>query len=322
MGKYLILILLIFSGLDAFSQDSVLTPQADTQPPKRPVRRTPPKPKKDTVVRDTLTLVDSLAVSKIDRTTGMGSMPAPQKRVDLSNHPYFRFTQPVRLTSTKKEWTGKETLFYSMIALLLFFALIRNGFHRYVEDLLKSYFRTTMKQRQLKEQLIQSPLPSLLLNVFFVLSIGMFLALVLQHFQLGTEIPFWYLYLYCIMGLVGIYTVKYVTLKLLGWVFQVTEATEGYIFIVFTTNKVLGMFLIPFLVVLAFSYGAVNQTAITLSIVVVAGILVYRFFLSYVSLKDKVRVGFIHFLIYLLAFEIAPLLLINKLLFRLLGETS
>jgi hypothetical protein len=322
MGKYLILILLVFSGLDAISQDSVITPQVDTQPPKRVVRRTPPRPRVDTLVKDSLTTVDSLAVSKIDRITGIGNMPAPKKGLALSNHPYFRFTDPVRLSSTKKEWTGKETLFYSMIALLLFFALIRNGFHRYVEDLLKSYFRTTMKQRQLKEQLIQSPLPSLLLNVFFVLSIGMFIALALQHFQLGTDIPFWNLYLYCIIGLVCVYAVKYLTLKLLGWVFQVSEATEGYIFIVFTTNKVLGMFLIPFLVVLAFSYGVVNQTALTLSIVVVAGILVYRFFLSYVSLKDKVRVGFVHFLIYLLAFEIAPLLLINKLLFRLLGETS
>jgi hypothetical protein len=82
------------------------------------------------------------------------------------------------------------------------------------------------------------------------------------------------------------------------------------------------MVLIPFLVVLAFSYGMVNQSALTLSLVVVGALLVYRFFLSSVSLKDKVRVGFIHFLIYLLAFEIAPLLLINKLLFRLLGETS
>jgi hypothetical protein len=249
-------------------------------------------------------------------------LPVPKRGFDFSYQPYFRFTNPTRLTSTKKEWTGKEPLFYSMVALLIFFALIRNGFHRYVEDLLKSYFRTTMKQRQLKEQLIQSPLPSMLLNIFFVLSIGMFIALVLQHFQLGTDISFWYLYLYCIIGLIGVYAVKYMTLKLLGWVFQVSDATEGYIFIVFTTNKVLGMFLIPFLVVLAFSYGLVNQTALTLSIVVVGGVLVYRFFLSYVTLKDKVKVGFVHFLIYLMAFEIAPLLLINKLLFSLLGETS
>ena len=76
------------------------------------------------------------------------------------------------------------------------------------------------------------------------------------------------------------------------------------------------------MVVLAFSYGVVNQAALTLSLVVIAGILAYLFFLSYVSLKDKVKVGFVHFVIYLVAFEIAPLLLINKLLFRLLGETS
>jgi hypothetical protein len=35
-----------------------------------------------------------------------------------------------------------------------------------------------------------------------------------------------------------------------------------------------------------------------------------------------VRISLFHFFLYLCAFEIIPLLLINKLLFRFLGETS
>ena len=250
MRKFLILVLVVFSGLGAFSQDSLNPVRVDSQPPKRVVRRPPPKPKPDSLAVDSLSILDSTAVSKIDRITGIRSLPPPRSGFNFSSHPFFNFTKAVRLSTTKKEWIGKEPLFYSIIGLLIFFALIKNGFHRYVEDLLKSYFRTTVKQKQLKDQLMQSPLPSMLLNIFFVLSIGMFIALALQHFRLGTDIPFWYLYFYCVVGLLAIYAVKYVTLKLLGWVFQVSEATEGYIFIVFTTNKVLGMFLIPFLVVL------------------------------------------------------------------------
>ena len=81
------------------------------------------------------------------------------------------------------------------------------------------------------------------------------------------------------------------------------------------------MVLIPFIVLLAFSFGDVKQAVVTLSIAVIIGLLVYRFFLSYTSIKTKIRISFFHFIIYLLAFEIAPLLLINKLLFRFLGET-
>jgi hypothetical protein len=47
--------------------------------------------------------------------------------------------------------------------------------------------------------------------------------------------------------------------------------------------------------------------------------LVYRYFLSYVTIHRQIRINFLHFIIYLAAFEIAPLLLINKLLLTILG---
>ena len=172
MGKLYVLILMVLSGFGAWSQDSVITSQTDSQPPKPVVRRPAPKPKRDTVARDTVAVYDSLAVSKIDRVTGIRLLPPPKTGFELPSHPIYRVGPAARLTSTKKERVGKEPLFYSMIGLLIFFAMIRNGFHRYVEDLFKSYFRTTVKQRQLKEQLIQSPLPSLLLNIFFLFGPG------------------------------------------------------------------------------------------------------------------------------------------------------
>jgi hypothetical protein len=326
MMKYLILVSCLFVFLNLSAQDSGVIKPPDTSAGQPRIQARPrPRPQTrhlvpaDSLRRDSLPTADSIRFEKRDYLSMMAAAPGPAKGLTLEGNPFFRFTNPVHFEAKPREWHGKEALFYTIIALLIFFALIKNGFGRYVDDLLKSYFRTTVKQRQLKEQLMQSPLPSLLMNIFFVLSIGMFLALLLQYVGLGEDILFWHLYIYCIIGLLGVYTIKYLSLKLLGWIFQVTDATESYIFIVFTTNKVIGMFLIPFLVVLSFSYGMVNEAAMSLCIVMVLGILVYRFFLSYVSLKDKVRVGFLHFVIYLLAFEVAPLLLINKLLFRFLA---
>lgn len=238
-----------------------------------------------------------------------------------ANHPFFQFTHPMRYSITKKKWQGKESIFYSIIVLLLFFALIRNGFRRYLYDLFRTYFQTTIKQKQIKEQLLQNPLPSLLLNLFFAFSGGMFLALLLQYLNLATELNFWLLYLYCVLGLIIIYAVKFVFLKFFGWTFQLSEATDSYIFIVFTTNKIIGISLLPFLVLLSLTYGAVSQSAMTLSIIVVLGLLLYRMFLSYVSVSRIIRLSLFHFFLYLLAFELIPLLLINKVLFRFLGET-
>jgi hypothetical protein len=89
--------------------------------------------------------------------------------------------------------------------------------------------------------------------------------------------------------------------------------------VVFTTNKVMGISILPFLIVMAFSYGIISQAALNLGIGLVAALFVYRYFLSYVSIHRMVRISFFHFMLYFCAFEIAPLLLINKLLVRFLS---
>jgi hypothetical protein len=315
MIKYLVLIWIILSGQEMLAQtaqDSL--PVADT------TQRSP-------IVNRNIRAA-APAVFEADSTlpnTRRNRITVPREnfwQADsflYTHHPYYNFTNATRRSISNRQWQGKEAIFYSLVGLLIFFALVKNGFYRYIQDLLKIFFRTTVRQRQIKEQLVQSPLPSLLLNIFFLLSLGMFLALLIQHWGFGRHYNFWLLFLYCVVGLIAIYTVKYSVLKFIGWVLQVPEATEAYIFIVFATNKIIGIALLPFLIMLAFAYGVVNQVAVTAGISVIIGLFAYRYFLSYVSIHRQIKISFFHFLLYLCAFEIAPLLLINKLLFTFLS---
>lgn len=233
---------------------------------------------------------------------------------------FFGFTEPVRYSISEKRWEGKEVIFYAVVALLIVFSIIKNGFRRYLPDLFSSYFRTTLRQRQIKEQLQQTPLPSLLFNAFFVLSGALFLTLLLQHFSLAGDAPFWMLALYCALALAIVYTGKFLLLKFFGWVVQLSEAMDTYLFIIFSTNKIIGILLLPFIVLLSFTTGNVNAAAATLSLIVVACLFLYRYFLSYISINRLAGINFFHFILYLAAFEILPLLLINKLLFLFLRE--
>lgn len=235
---------------------------------------------------------------------------------------FFNFTNPVRYTISERAWQGREAIFYFIIVLLITFAFIKNSFSRYLADLFSSYFRTTVRQRQIKDQLLQSPLPSLLFNLFFVVSSAIFLSLIFQHFKLGGSYPFWALAAYCALGIGLIYSGKFLVLKFFGWVFQMKEATDTYIFIVFSTKKIMGVVLLPFTVLLAFTSGDLAVVAVTLSLIVVGALFAYRYFLSFVSVNRKITINFFHFLIYLTGFELLPLLLINKLLFNFLREMT
>ena len=67
----------------------------------------------------------------------------------------------------KKTFTGKEYLFYYLVFLLILFGLLRRAFAKYFYDLFRVFFKTTLKQRQTQEQLLQSSLASVLMNGFF-----------------------------------------------------------------------------------------------------------------------------------------------------------
>jgi len=213
-----------------------------------------------------------------------------------------------------KKFEGKESFFYILVGLLLFFTLLRQSFPKYFSDLFRLFFRTTIKQRQIREQLMQTPLPSLLMNVFFVLTSGLYVNFLLLHFGLRTVDNFWLRFFYCSLFISLIYIIKFIGLKISGWIFNMQEAADYYIFIVFIINKIIGIFLLPFLVFLAFMNGSEYSIALMLSWWLIGILLVYRVILTYSAVRNQVKVNPFHFFLYFCAFEIAPLLLIYKAL--------
>jgi hypothetical protein len=228
---------------------------------------------------------------------------------------FFGFQgKPVFIRSNKKEFKGKEALFYALIILALFFAFIKLAFPRYLADLFRVAFRTTLKQRQIGEQLVQTPLPSLLLNIFFLLTGGLYIDFLLQHYHLVPADDFWLFYFYSFLFLAVIYLIKFFGLKLSGTIFNISDTTNAYIFIVFMINKIIGICLLPCLVLLAFSDHDLYLIAFTLAYAGVFALVAYRFFLAYGLVRNQIRLNPFHFFLYLCAFEIVPLLLIYKLL--------
>lgn len=217
-------------------------------------------------------------------------------------------------TFSKRPETGKEGAFYLLCGVIIFFALIKVIFGKYLHDLLAFPFRISLKQKQLREQLLQAPLPSLLLNFFFIITGGIYLAYLLTYKQWLNQESFRMLFLYSSVSLLIIYLAKTVVLKLTGWVFNVTEATNAYIFIVFLINKLIGIFLIPVLLLLAFSQPEVVSVALTISYTGILLLFGYRYRLSYAAVRKEIKVSPFHFFLYLCAFELIPLVLIYRVL--------
>ena len=265
---------------------------------------------------DSLHLIDKRPLTdsgwKMDNTIPVTS--SLFVREALKHHAYFGFNTPAstKPVSTIRQVKGKEMIFYLLIFLLMVFGVLRRLFPKYFNDLFRLFFRTTLKQKQVREQLLQTPLPSLALNVFFVISVSLYITFLLQHFKVSGAENFWKIFLYAGIALSAIYFLKFIGIKFSGWLFGMQEAANSYVFIVFIVNKMIGILLLPFLLILAFSLGSAYTVGLTLSWCLIAGLLLYRIVLTYSATRYQVKLNPFHFFLYLLAFELAPLLLIYK----------
>ena len=289
--------------------------QADSLQQKQKDSITLPVTTTDSLISDSiqnvigsLPIIDSAAKAKQDSI-----LQSNQKKVVDSLNAIKKARElKDSLKTPVKNFSGQELLFYSLIIMLVFYGILKLLFPKYFTDLIRVYFRTTLKQTQVREQLLQTPLPSLLLNGFFIVSGGMYAAFLLEHFNVAPKFNFWQLWLYSGILLSIIYMMKYAGVWLAGWLFNRNDAASAYTFIVFMNNKITGIVVLPFLILLAFGTQLIYPVAMIASITIVACLFLYRFYLSVGVIRSQARIGFLHFLLYLSAFEVLPLLILFK----------
>jgi len=283
---------------------------ADTLPAK-PVIRKPVRTAVDSPV--IMHYTDSLRFSAT-KPVDFSRLPLSQNEL-LQSQTFFNFSgKAVHIRSERYESSSFEGMFYLLVAMLFYFAIFKLFFGRYLANLMTLFFRASIRQQQLREQVLQSPFPSLLLNVLFIFSAGLYAAFLLRYYHYGNPGGFWLQFIYCAGLLALLYLLKYMILRITGWIFNINRAVETYLFVVFMTNKIIGIFLLPFLVLIAFSGSFLTEIGITLSVIMICLFYVYRFIASYSTLHKEIKISGLHFFLYLCAFEIAPLLLIYKVL--------
>jgi hypothetical protein len=270
--------------------------------------------KRDSIKRDSVKKVMAKAISEKkqrDSATYYAIMPIP----------YVPFNKPpLFMVIREKVGQSKDEIFYLLCGLAFLVALVRLVFPKYFNGLFLMLFQTSFRQRQTKEQMAQDHLPSLLLNLVFIASGGIYFEFILMRYGLD-QFSFWWLLLYSTSILSIIYLGKFLFLIFSGWIFNEKTAANTYIFVVFLVNKVIGIALIPFLLIMAFSSDDIVQIAVVVSIFVVGILFFYRYLVSLGTFHREFKVSALHFFLYLCAVEILPLLLIYKALFNYIGNT-
>ncbi len=239
----------------------------------------------------------------------------------LNDNKYLNWKgKPVAMINQMRETFPRDRLFYLLLSLTAILGFLRFFYTRYFNNLFRVFFNASLRQSQLTDQLLQAKLPSLFFNIVFIFAGGVYVYLLLVYYNWVTSQNFWLAIIYCSISLGAIYFIKFLSLKFTGWLTGYQEVTNTYVFIIFLINKILGVVLIPFAVIIAFAAPAFSTVAVIISLLLISLMFLLRFFRSFGLLQHKLKISRFHFFLYVIGIEIIPLLLIYKGLVLLLSK--
>jgi hypothetical protein len=243
-----------------------------------------------------------------------------QMHADLFvNHPFYKAQKTIKDIQKDSINHDRSGDFLVLLLLIAAVGIFRFSNPTYFRNLFKAFRNQTLSTRQLKDQLKQDSAAGLVMDLIFCISIGLYLFYAIQHFnhsKILDRFPTFIIVLGLVLLFVGIYLFRYLFLRFTGWVFNISEITDNYTFNVFLINKVMGILIIPFTVVLAFGEGPWVQVTLFLSLILIGILFLNRYLRSGVVFGYFIKFSKFHFFMYLCASELLPIAILAKLLSR------
>lgn len=228
--------------------------------------------------------------------------------------------KPLAMSVYPRKNVSEDVIFYILLVVIAALSFLRFFYLRYFNNLFRVFFNTSLRQSQLTDQLLQAKLPSLFFNIVAVISGGLFSYFLLKYAGVFLQSNPFTVIIVCSLCTGAIYLLKFITLKFTGWVTGYKEVTNTYIFIIFLINKILGIVLLPFIVVMAFSVPILIKVSALTAILFTVLMFLLRFFRSYGLLQNQLKISQAHFIMYIVGIEIVPVLLIYRGLVLLLSK--
>lgn len=227
--------------------------------------------------------------------------------------------KPIPITSKK---TANPNFLFVTISILLLFLTMLVVLNR---SLLANIYRAILSDTFLKSvyrfQNNSQTLSYGLFYLFFILNAGLFLFLLLKQMKVDYFSSDPILFFVCVGIIAAVYLVRHLVLKIIGVIFPVTKEVGYFNFTILAFNIFLGIALLPINGLISFSGDYIATLCLYIGVIIfvilysirqLRGMLLAANFLTYQKF---------HFIIYLCTVEIAPVIILAKLIFTSIGNS-
>ncbi|NOT38578.1 MAG: DUF4271 domain-containing protein [Saprospiraceae bacterium] len=204
-------------------------------------------------------------------------------------------------------------LLWLMIFMFSILALAININRNIVTKLYKSTYNLNLFNSLYRENKEENRLMFPLLYGLYFAALGVFLYQAIVHFKNHNNAI---LLVYIIMGIVSIYFIRHVSLKLLAGLYGIGKEVDHYLFNIVCYGSVLAIILIPLDFIIIFSRSEWSRKILYLGVVIIVLTYLLRQLKEIMASSGLWSRSIFHFLLYLCAFEITPLVLLYVYLQR------
>lgn len=222
--------------------------------------------------------------------------------------------EPVLLRPEQPFW-----LFAFLLLVIVLLMAVRIFYRKSFSEMAHAFFSFRYTGQLFRDENILLQRTNIILTIAFILTLALF------FYQSGAivkwNLPFaaasFNAYIFFVLIISAIYSLKFLVLKIVGFVFNIEQEMEIYVFNVFLINNMFGLLLMP-VVIINFLYPALPITEILgISILCTASVFfLYRLIRGILVSRESEQHSPVYLFFYLCALEIAPVLVLVKVLIQ------
>ena len=231
---------------------------------------------------------------------------------------YGHALKPVNTSAVYRKNVMPDWFFPLILVVLVVYTWLRIFYSKFFSQMIQAFINTNLANQIVRDENIFVQRASVYLSIVFNLVLALMLYLVSVHFEweMGGIGMGFSRYVFFVILVSAAYALKFLTLKICGWLFEQEREMATYVFYIFLINNILGMALLPFICI--FAYNENLSFSWLLSIPLIFTVLAYCW-----RIFRGIQIGLgispfspFYLFLYLCALEIAPLMILLRVVIQ------
>lgn len=223
--------------------------------------------------------------------------------------------KPVHDSPQQIQDSNPDWLFLILIMVLGVLTYLRVFYRKNFFQIIAACFNNNLTNQIVRDENLLMQRASVMLNVTFSIIAAAFIYLVSIHYEwsldgMGTG---FIRFVFLALIVSAAFTLKFLVLRLCAYLFNLGREMSTYIFNIFIINNLLGIALIPFVALILFGNMMDTSLLVILAVCVTGIAYLYRIGRGFLIATGYPGFSPFYLFLYLCALEIAPLLVLVKL---------